>query len=278
MSIKDMDNMKVSYKSDDSAWVEYEKYEKLQKENHRLDSLWHKELKNVLRLQSDITEMHSELAAQDDEIQSLQRFRGDALDKKHQEIAQQAEQIEQAKADNRLLSVGKEVEKTKAENIYEDWCELVDKHKQQAEQIRKLAYAKTQLLQMNTNQTELLAQQAEQIAELHRQGNALLLEAAKDRQEIQRLKEAIVHEQHLKALARHAQVKAQDEVKRLKELLGKVHETVGGTIEVLNTDDAITDTLWYDEYCTVVDTLGSMQDCIKGVLREAAQPQKGDYD
>ena len=48
---------------------------------------------------------------------------------------QQAEQIEQAKADNRLLSVGKEVEKTKAENIYEDWCELVDKHKQQAEQL-----------------------------------------------------------------------------------------------------------------------------------------------
>jgi len=50
----------------------------------------------------------------------------------------QAEQIEQAKADNRLLSVGKEVEKTKAENIYEDWCELVDKHKQQAEQIKSL--------------------------------------------------------------------------------------------------------------------------------------------
>ena len=208
MSIKDMDNMKVSYKSDDSAWVEYEKYEKLQKENHRLDSLWHKELKNVLRLQSDITEMHSELAAQDDEIQSLQRFRGDALDKKHQEIAQQAEQIEQAKADNRLLSVGKEVEKTKAENIYEDWCELVDKHKQQAEQIRKLAYAKTQLLQMNTNQTELLAQQAEQIAELHRQGNALLLEAAKDRQEIERLKnllEDVVNELDLSdsAIAEH---------------------------------------------------------------------------
>ena len=70
-------------------------------------------------------------------------------------------------------------------------------------------------------------------------------------------------------------VRIREENQRLKELLGKVHETVGGTIEVLNTDDAITDTLWYDEYCTVVDTLGSMQDCIKGVLREAAQPQKG---
>ena len=65
----------------------------------------------------------------------------------------------------------------------------------------------------------IIAEQAEQITELHRQGNALLLEAAKDRQEIQRLKEAIVHEQHLKALARHAQVKAQIEVKLLKEEL-----------------------------------------------------------
>ena len=40
---------------------------------------------------------------------------------------------------------------------------------------------------------------------------------AEQAEQIAALKDGIVHEQHLKALARHAQVKAQDEVKRLKE-------------------------------------------------------------
>ena len=53
-----------------------------------------------------------------------------------------------------------------------------------------------------------IQQQAEQIAELHRQGNALLLEAAKDRQEIERLKnllEDVVNELDLSdsAIAEH---------------------------------------------------------------------------
>ena len=46
-----------------------------------------------------------------------------------------------------------------------------------------------------------------------------ILEVEQLQAENKRLKEVIVHEQHLKALARHAQVKAQIEVKLLKEEL-----------------------------------------------------------
>jgi hypothetical protein len=50
-------------------------------------------------------------------------------------------------------------------------------------------------------------------------------------------------------------------IARLKERDGMLVDTLTRTIEILNTDKAITDTLWYDDYCTVVETLESVKKC-----------------
>ena len=112
-----------------------------------LDDMWHK-MPQIVQHQITVIKEYQEayvqqankitaledLASESKLVKEIYELR-DLVKAQAAENQQQAEQIEQAKADNRLLSVGKEVEKTKAENIYEDWCELVDKHKQQAEQI-----------------------------------------------------------------------------------------------------------------------------------------------
>ena len=71
---------------------------------------------------------------------------------------------------------------------------------------------------------------ADQITKLHKQGNALLLEAAKDRQEIE----------------------------RLKEILTKDIVTIESVIQEITTNRNIHDTLWFDDYNTMVDVLNAM--------------------
>ena len=53
-------------------------------------------------------------------------------------------------------------------------------------------------------------------------------------------------------------VSAQDEIQRLKNITTIDISTIQRVVEVIQTDDAVTDTLWFDDYSTVVDTLNAM--------------------
>lgn len=62
------------------------------------------------------------------------------------------------------------------------------------------------------------------------------------------------------------------ENKRLSNIITHDVNTMMRIAEIIQTDKAVTSTLWYDDYCTVVDTLSAM---IQAKQALAEQPQKG---